>query len=133
MPDNLAVYRKAVLQLGNQPRLVLRVETRLTSAEIGALQALGLGSQLAIITPFNPLDEQLSAAENQQRLAELACELADAGIMTIPADGGSADGSHVESGFAFNATLDQGLDIGRRWGQRAIFWFDGTAFRVVGT
>ena len=63
---------------------------------------------------------------------ELEAELRKAGVNFQPCDGLAADGDYREHGVAVVLPRDQAVMLARRFGQLAIFWFDGRAFMLVG-
>ena len=84
------------------------------------------GRRFAIITAHNPRSERLSSEENARRHAELERDLKALGLEYAPSTGESPDGSWLEEGFSvFGVSLEQALELGRKYGQHAIVWGEG--------
>lgn len=84
------------------------------------------GRKFAIITAHNPRSERLSSEENRQRHEELGRDLKVLGLEYTPSTGESPDGTWVEEGFAvFDVSLEQALELGRKYGQHAIIYGEG--------
>jgi hypothetical protein len=96
------------------------------------LARLGLDRPFAILTAFNPGGRVRSAARNAAASARLFAELRRLDPHARAATGESLDGAHREPGLAVRIPLDRARAIGRRYGQAAIFWFDGAAFWIHG-
>ena len=75
---------------------------------------------LAIITASNPMDEKLSQEENLWRNKKLLSKFGD--NIFFPLSGCSPDFSHQEQSFALKCSLEEGLEIGKEYNQRAIFY-----------
>src|SRR5690606_9502020 len=86
---------------------------------------------VAIITSYNPSagsehPSLLSAEENGRAQRRLDEYLQSRGIEYYNAVGYAVDGSHSEPSFAlFRMSREQAAAIGRRFGQAAIFYFEG--------
>jgi len=93
---------------------------------------MGLGEPFGILTAYNPRGVDLSDEENSKRAGELEAELVSLGLDFVRVDCCSPDRSHCECSVAVVAPKEQLLDMARRWEQIAIFWFDGSAFSIVG-
>jgi hypothetical protein len=106
-------------------RLPLRADQRL------AIEGLGIGPLLAVVTPCNPAGARSTTKQNVASVATMQTNLEATGILYVPTDGQSVDGRHVEPGFAIAADRDQAGALGRKWGQEAVFWFDGVCFWLL--
>jgi len=111
--------------------LELDLRRRVSGRDGRRLRALGLGRRFGVVTPFNPRGEVLSAAANRRRLRALERVLAAAGLRFQVADGWSLDRRHGEQGFAVAADRRRVIALGKRFGQLAVFWFDGSRFLLV--
>lgn len=121
--DLEAAYRAALyfveLPVG---RVVLRVGERVP----------GLPGPFAIVTAWNPGRERPPRAVNEARNRALLAEVNRRGLVWAPAEGRSPDGSHREPSFAvFTDSLEDGLELARKFGQAAICWFDGERLELV--
>jgi hypothetical protein len=80
----------------------------------------------SIITAHNPYSQKLSKAENEQRHEQLESILQERGLEHLPSTGESPDGSWCEEGFIiFDISLEDALDIGKRFEQHAIVYGQG--------
>jgi hypothetical protein len=80
----------------------------------------------AIITAHNPRSERLSDSENKARHETLRRELISLGLTFAPSTGESPDGSWLEEGFIiFETSLEQALELGRKFAQHAIIYGQG--------
>lgn len=136
-------YPRTVLEFidGDRPRIDLR--RPLGDAERATLRRLGLDRPFAVLTAENPWGENAEdapseraeeAAErrNAERRARLERELREDGVAFRRCDGVAPDGDYREHGVAVLASRERAVDLATRYGQLAIFWFDGTAFSLVG-
>lgn len=95
------------------------------------LRSLLASPQWAVVTAANPRGAVLDAATNARRHAALEALLRAGAVEFVRCDGRSADGAHVETGFAVSLPLEESLALAREFEQLAIYWFDGDAVRVV--
>ncbi len=141
--EKWAQYPFTILEFGEPGRLRIDLRRPLGSAERATLAALGLDRPFAVLTAENPMgdhsDDQRSAAEqsasdqrNGARRAELEVQLRASGIEFQPCDGLAVEGDQREKGVALVLPREQAVMLARRFGQLAIFWFDGRAFSLVG-
>jgi hypothetical protein len=141
--EKWARYPSTILEFA--PPDLLRIDLRrpLGAAERATLATLGLDRPFAVLTAENPFGEnaedkptpeQEAATEqkNAVRRAELEAELRKSRVKFQPCDGVAADGDYREHGVAVVLPRDQAVMLARRFGQLAIFWFDGRAFMLVG-
>lgn len=150
MPDNQkridekwAQYPSTILEFAPPDRLRIDLRKPLGAPERATLAALGLDRPFAVLTAENPFgenaeDEPTAAQEaeterkNAARRAELEAELRKSTVTFQPCDGVAADGDYREHGVAVVLPRDQAVMLARRFGQLAIFWFDGRAFMLIG-
>jgi Protein of unknown function (DUF3293) len=141
--EKWAQYPCTILEFAPPARLRIDLRRPLGAAERATLAALGLDRPFAVLTAENPLGEnaedkptaaQEAATErrNADRRAELEAELRRAGVEFQPCDGVAPDGDYREQGVAVVLPKEQAVMLARRFGQLAIFWFDGRAFSLVG-
>jgi hypothetical protein len=141
--EKWARYPQTVLEFAPPDRLRIDLRQPLGAPERAILKTLGLDRPFAVITAENPMGqnaedkptaEQEAATErrNAARRAELEAELKKSGAEFQPCDGVAADGDYREHGVAVHLPRDQAVMLARRFGQLAIFWFDGRAFSLVG-
>jgi hypothetical protein len=76
--------------------------------------------EFAIITAHNPMDLKLSDQENNFRNENLLKTLGQNAFLKLY--GSSPDQSHQETSYAFISDLDQAIEIGREFQQRAIYY-----------
>ena len=149
MPDDdrndekWAQYPCTILEFAPPDRLRIDLRRPLGTAERATLAALGLDRPFAVLTAENPLGENAedkpTAAEeaaterrNAGRRLELEAELRKGGVEFQPCDGVAPDGEYRERGVAVVLPREQAVMLARRFGQLAIFWFDGRNFSLVG-
>ena len=94
--------------------------------------AAGLPDTFGIMTAENPFGRTLDPAGNAERRASLEAELAARGEHPVRIDGLSPDRQHREIGVGLPWSREDVVDLGRRWDQSAIYWFDGTHMWVIG-
>lgn len=91
----------------------------------------GVTDPFVLVTAYNPGHERPPAEANAAHNAELRQVIEARGWRWVPAEGRSADGTHREPSFAvFGIAREEGIDLGRRFGQAAICWFDGATVRL---
>jgi hypothetical protein len=150
MPDDTnntaekwAQYPCTILEFAPPDRLRIDLRQTLGAPEKSILAKLGLDRPFAVLTAENPMgendeDEPTAAQradadrQNDSRRAELEAELRKAGVEFQPCDGVAADGDYREHGVAVVIPREQAVMLARRFGQLAIFWFDGRGFSLVG-
>jgi hypothetical protein len=84
----------------------------------------------AVITADNPMSAPDSPQANVLRRSVLGLELRNARLAHVPVTGRSPDGSWSEHGFAVAMSVSEADALAELHGQRAYFWFDGTAFAI---
>jgi hypothetical protein len=83
-----------------------------------------------IITAYNPAGHLVDADSNRERAVEL--DVAVAHLTTFPTIGSAPDGSCAEPGHAiFDIDLATAVEIGRRFGQRAIYAWTPDSLDVI--
>jgi len=141
--EKWAQYPSTILEFAPPDRLRVDLRRPLGAAERATLASLGLDRPFAVLTAENPFGENAedqptagreaeTERRNAARRAELEAELRKAGVNFQPCDGVAADGDYREHGVAVVLPRDQAVMLARRFGQLAIFWFDGRAFMLVG-
>lgn len=114
-----ALYRSAVYRV-HRPGGPLVLALELPCPALAALLRAHGASCAALVTACNPRGRVLGAGANRRRQRALARELRALGADSLPADGGSADGKHIEPSL-----LAMGLDepaarrLMRRFAQNA--------------
>jgi len=87
---------------------------------------------LHVITAFNPFSERRSLEENQAANRELERILVQGGRIHRPAVNRAPDGDWEEPGFAVEGlTREEARELGRRFGQHAVFEIQGNQLRIV--
>lgn len=127
MPNDMlwTAYEHAVLRLGRAGQITIDLTRPLAASTVAALSALGIGNQFAIVTAWNPGGRIVSPVRNRWRGACLCLVLVLHGAPFVAAVGESPDGSHHEQGFAVGTGRQHATTLARRFGQLAIYWFDG--------
>ena len=141
--DKWAQYPCTILEFAPPDRLRIDLRRPLGTAERTTLAALGLARPFAVLTGENPMgenaedeptaiQEEMTERRNATRREELEAELRRSGVEYQPCDGVAPDGDYREHGVAVVLPREQAVMLARRFGQLAIFWFDGRAFSLVG-
>lgn len=115
---------------GTRP-MEIDLRTELDGRAAARLRGMGLGERWAVITAYNPRGETRDDAGNLARHEKLEEALHGTGVAFVRADGRSPDASHREIGFAVALPQPDAIALAARFGQSAIFWFDGEAFWLV--
>lgn len=90
-----------------------------------------LPSEFIIVTAFNPDGQNCAAELNQSHDSDLAALIQKKSLSSWRVIGGSRDFVHAEPGYAIEANLDAGIEIGVQFRQEAIFWINhGNLFLV---
>jgi hypothetical protein len=124
-------YPSTILRFDARPPFEVDLRRPLGTRTLFTLRRLGLGARFGIVTAHNPGGRRVPAATNRRRLTRLAAQLTQGGRTCLPADGWSTDRRHRERGFAIGAPRAALVALARRFGQTAIFWFDGRRFLLV--
>ena len=85
----------------------------------------------SIITACNPMDVSLKKSENQKRNEKLKVDLNNAQYFYKPIIGSSPDYSHQELSFTIKCTKKEAIQLGNKFGQRAIFWVTSKKLLVI--
>lgn len=88
----------------------------------------------AIITacnPYHPERHTGSDDENTHLDALLEAHLRELEYRHWRVIGGSPDFVHAEPGFAVEVSLPEGIELGRKFNQEAIFWIEGDDLYLV--
>jgi hypothetical protein len=128
--DDWAAYRTAVVDMV-QPH---GPKIRIIPAGPGLVGPWpdGLLAPVVVVTAWNPDSTRLGPEENAARHHALAVELADLGVRWWPATGRDPDSRHAEQGAAvIGLSEPDGIRIGRRHGQAAVYIWTPTAWEVV--
>lgn len=84
-----------------------------------------------IITAYNPAGIETDGATNQRRHDEFGRRLASHSV--VETTGSAPDGSMAEPGYAvLHISLDEALELGREFGQRAIYRWTAESLTIVG-
>ena len=76
--------------------------------------------EFAIITAHNPMDLKLSDNENSLRNEKLLKRIHSNVFLEL--SGSSPDHSHQEASFAFISKIEEAVDIGKEFQQKAIYY-----------
>ena len=83
-------------------------------------------------TAWNPASQACSDADNRAAHGELVDWLTEQGYVYFPSVGTAPDGSWREEGVAVvGLGRLTAIELGRRFGQHAVFEWDGVGFRIV--
>jgi hypothetical protein len=122
-PDTVLAFPEAGIEV--DLRRTLSPYTR------SSLIAARLAGPFAVVTACNPFGRPLGSMPNQRLTALLEAVVMWQHPGAQPADGRSADGSHVEPGWALCIPLEVARGLAARFFQNALFWFDGDRFHLV--
>ncbi|WP_217568123.1 DUF3293 domain-containing protein [Streptomyces sp. GbtcB7] len=129
-PQNWELYRHAVVDIHFHDRTV-RVEPRSPGTAEGSFPEPAGNTALHVITAWNPRGHTASAEYNAHAQSLLIDELNRQRLTWWPAAGGDARGTHVEESVAVTGMSDSAArELGRRFGQDAIFTWTPDAWRV---
>ncbi len=98
---------------------------------LGSSRPLRLPSSYAIITAWNPMDRETSREENQREDEALRQSLELQALPFFRVTGCSPDLSHREPGWAVEMPKLDAIAVGRRFGQRAIWWIHGDELTLI--
>ena len=85
--------------------------------------------EFAIITAHNPMDLKLSDYENSLRNEKLLKSI-DSNVF-LELSGSSPDHSHQEASFAFFSKIQEAVDIGKEFQQKAIYYVKDGNLKLV--
>ena len=135
-------YRNTILEFEATPPLRIDLRERVTGDARAALARLGLGAAFGVFTAENPVGENAEDAPsahaelakeraNERREGALERDLRDRGVAYVRVDGVSPDGRYREHCVATPMARDDAVALARRFGQLALFWYDGWAFWLL--
>ncbi|MER6977024.1 DUF3293 domain-containing protein [Streptomyces carpinensis] len=131
MPRNWDHYRAAVVDIRIPDRTV-HVEPRPSGTAEGSFPEAAGSATVHVITAWNPLGRTASVDANARAHRLLLDEVRRRGLTWWPAQGGDASGTHREESVAVVGLGDTAArDLGRRFGQDAIFAWSPDAWRVL--
>lgn len=103
----------------------------LTPEVDGEVGTFPFDSPVHIITAYNPAGIEINGAANE--LTHQTLGVAVNGYDTFPTVGSARDGSMAEPGYAvLGLELDEAIELGRRFGQVAIYRWTADALTIVG-
>lgn len=85
----------------------------------------------AIVTAQNPMDKLLTKKDNMNRNKKLVENLQKYGKKLVIVIGSSPDRTHQEESYLIEISLNQALEQGRIFEQRAIFWVQDDKLLIV--
>jgi hypothetical protein len=135
-------YTNTILEFyGPDP---LRVDLRRPVAQetIAALRERGLDRPFAVLTAENPCGENVEdepsgreaatlEERNERRTTALETDLWRSGVRFALVDGVAPDGSYRERCVAVLLPQEEAVRLAGRFGQLALFWYDGWAFWLL--
>ena len=135
-------YGETVLQFPDAPGVSVDLRVPLTAPVRRALGEIVGAERFAIFTAENPggrnsedarseVEEERREANNARRRDRLEGELDSLGVRHVPVDGVAPEGDYRERCAAAVMGREEAAALARRYGQLALFWFDGDRFWVV--
>jgi hypothetical protein len=135
-------YAETILEFRGPPVVAVDLRAPLTAPTRRALRTIVGGERFAVFTAENPAgrnvedapsdaEEARRAERNEQRRSQLEGELDSLGVRFVAVDGVAADGDYRERCAAALMDREDAAALARRYGQLALFWFDGDRFWVV--
>ena len=85
----------------------------------------------AIVTAHNPMDIRLDEFENNKRNKKLRKDLLQSDFIHCEIIGCSEDHTHQELSFVVKCDLNQAIQMGNKFDQRAIFWVEDNKLQIV--
>lgn len=125
-------YAQTVLRLQGVPPIDVDLAHPVSAAQRAAFSDRGLDGPFGVMTPCNPYGHAAAPGDNAARMTRFIAELDAAGKRYIRVDGRSPDAGHVETGVALAWSQADIVALACKWCQSAIYWWDGTAFWVIG-
>ncbi|MFF6811864.1 DUF3293 domain-containing protein [Streptomyces sp. NPDC012403] len=131
-PRDWDLYRTAVVDIRFGDRAV-RVEPRPRGTAEGFFPVPdGSGATVHVITAWNPYGRTASNDANARAQRVLLDGIRHRGLTSWPAVGGDVRGTHREESVAVLGLSDAAArDLGRRFGQDAVFAWTPDAWRVL--
>ncbi len=115
---------------------IVRIDLTTGPAVLAPEAFVGVGrfpfdAPVHIITAYNPAGVEIDAGSNGRH--HLALGHALAAHEVLPTVGSARDGSMAEPGYAvLGLSLDEATELGRQFGQRAIYRWAADALTIVG-
>jgi len=103
----------------------------LTTVFLLGVRPVPLPRMFAIITGWNPMDRPTTAAENLREDEALRRTLELKALPYFRATGCSPDRSHREPGWGVEMPKADAIALGRRFGQRAIWWIENGYLSLI--
>ncbi|MFB7246658.1 DUF3293 domain-containing protein [Streptomyces populi] len=129
-PQNWELYRHAVVDI-HFPDRTVRVGPRSPGTVEGTFPEPADGAALHVITAWNPRGRTSSAEYNAHAHGLLLDELDRRRLAWWPAAGGDTSGTHTEESVAVvGMSEDAARELGRRFGQDAIFTWTPDTWRL---
>ncbi|WP_037626879.1 DUF3293 domain-containing protein [Streptomyces aureus] len=130
-PLNWDLYRAAVVDIRFQDRTV-HVEPRSPGTAEGPFPEPAEGATVHVITAWNPRGRTASPDANARAHRLLLVEVRHRGLTSWLAEGGDVRGTHHEESVAVVGLGDTAArELGRRFGQDAVFAWTSDAWRVL--
>ena len=101
------------------------------AVERAILAQFGLGRPFGVVTPQNPYGQLCPAETNATLAVALQQDLAANDVQYVPLDACSPDHAHCEQSVALLLPREDVVALARRYGQLAVFWFDGDRFWIL--
>lgn len=128
--DDWASYGRAVIDIVPPGRAPFRLVPDQPGTTGGWPE--DLVPPVVVVTAWDPDSARLQAGDNQVRHRRLVSELDRSGLVHWPAVGRDPDSPHFEEGVAVvGLTESEGVDLGRRYGQAAVYVWTPEAWTVV--
>jgi hypothetical protein len=121
-------FATAVLEFAAGPHV--RLDVPVPHGALAPVQRELRSQHFAVVTADNPMSAPDSPQANVLRRSVLGLELRNARLAHVPVTGRSPDGTWSEQGFAVAMSVGEADALAELHGQRAYFWFDGTAFAI---
>ncbi len=83
------------------------------------------------MTVWNPDGETISAEENAARTIRFSEQLQERGLEHFPVTGFDPESDHLEPGFGIMCGRKEALELGREWGQEAVFVIENEEMWLV--
>jgi Protein of unknown function (DUF3293) len=125
---------------GNYPQTILEFPTGLTvdlrnpvtptlRAQLNHLSVL---IPFAIISAANAKGQENQDNTNRASFSAFCNDILTRKLPALPVQGKSADGKYAELGLAIHTSVENARRIAQSADQSAFFWYDGTAFWLMG-
>jgi hypothetical protein len=124
-------YAHTILEIELDPPMRIDLRRAIAPSIAERLRRASPIGQVSVITPYNPRGRCLGDQENERRLCILVSELEAKRLPFARADGVSPDGLHRECGVSLPIPVNDAVTLAIRFGQSALFWFDGSSMWLV--